>query len=145
MDANRVGSRARNAMVLAAVLMFVFSVGIAAAYGTQNHSVNGITHGCPFDPGCTSGGAAGDYNRNGYNLKYPYALLDYSYVAVYDAETGSFKTSQSCGNCIRVDAYWDTNPKRECEFKTYHYVDDTSYSLNGHYHWTSYATSSSGC
>lgn len=131
--------------MLATVFGFIFSIGFASAYGTQNHSVNGVTHGCPFDPGCTTGGAAGDYNRNGYNLKYPYANVDWSYVAIYNAETGSFKKSQSCSNCIRVDANWDTNPSLECDFKSYHRVDDTSYPLNGHFHWTSYATSSTGC
>lgn len=132
--------------VLAAALV---SFGAAYALGTQNHTISGVRHGCPYDNGCT--GATnyyGDYVRNGYNRCEPFASgctgdsdMDTSYSAVYYAPTSGFRTSNSCNNCQRLDVYYDTNPAAECYYRTTH--SGTGPSLSSHSHYTESAGTAS--
>lgn len=104
----------------------------AYAYGVQNHVVNGIAHGCPFDPGCTgSTNYAGDYNRRGYNQRSP--AMSYSRVQTFTAG-GSLVRTGACYNCISVYTSYDTNPTWECKYFTSHYA--TGPTLNAHTHYT---------
>lgn len=130
------------AALAVSILVGMSFVGGVLAYGTQNHTSNGVTHGCPFDPGCAT--SPGDYNRHGYDLN-TVAAVDYMYVSIWNAETNTFKISKDCSNCFRVDVQWDTNPKLECDFKTFHDTVDPVYNLNGHWHWTASATGPNGC
>lgn len=115
--------------------------GVSYAYGTQNHTLSGVRHGCPFDNGCT--GATnyyGDYIRNGYNNCYPTSGgcagdndMDTSYTAIYYRTSGTASTSNGCNNCGRVDVYWDTNPAAECYYRTTHSSNGPALSSHSHY------------
>lgn len=133
----------RVGLVLTALsAIFAGSFGIAYALGIQSHTVSGVKHGCPFDPGCTGPtNYYGDYNRQGYNLCDPFPSgcgadndMDSSTVNIYYAPTGGFRAGNSCSNCQRVDANYDTNPAAECYYRTTHSV--TGPSLNSHSHYT---------
>lgn len=120
--------------------------GVAYAYGIQEHTVNGYEHGCSeyFDIGCA--GATdkdGDYNKTGRTDAPDSAYLN---LEVWDAQYNTFKTRTHCSACSIANVNWDTNPRWECDFKTWHVaVDGSVTELNGHWHWTEAATSASGC
>jgi len=68
--------------------------------------------------------------------------MDYSYTAVYYEPWNSFRASNSCTNCYRVDVYYDTNPTAECYHSTTH--DASGPNLASHRHYTESA-GTSGC
>ncbi len=119
----------------------------AYAYGIQRHTVSSFFHGCNADPGCYgSTNRAGDYNKEGITWQDSRVLKDYFYTGVWSAETGGLRVHLDCSNCWIIGTAYDTNPKWECDFKTWHVVVNNSVTiLNGHWHWTEAATSSSGC
>lgn len=128
-------------LILVTVTLFAGSFGVAHALGTQNHTTNGVRHGCPYDNGCT--GATnyyGDYVRNGYNRCEPFPSgctgdsdMDSSSASVYYKTTANFRASNSCSNCQRLDVYYDTNPAAECYYLTRHTVSGPSLSAHNHY------------
>ncbi|MCA1708181.1 MAG: hypothetical protein LC808_34855, partial [Actinobacteria bacterium] len=83
----------------------------------------------------------GDYVRNGYNRcgdPYPSACsgdsdMDSSWVGIYYRTTSNFRASNSCSNCRRVDAYYDTNPAAECYYLTRHSSSGPTVSSHNHY------------
>lgn len=131
----------RRLLIMSSVLVFtaIASFGIAYALGTQNHTVNSVRHGCPYDNGCT--GATnyyGDYNRHGYSRCNPSCPgdsdMDSASVNIYYAPTGGWRAGNSCSNCLRVDTYYDTNPAAECYYRTRHSASGPT--LNAHNHYT---------
>ncbi len=132
--------RAVQISVLAS-LMLVGSFGVAYAYGIQNHTSNSITHGCPFDDGCTgASNEAGDYVRHGYNrCADPYPAcpndgdMNFSRVRVKLISTDDIVAGNNCYNCGRVDVEYDTNPKKECKFLTSHYAENPDLNVHDHY------------
>lgn len=138
----------RRVLSAVAVALLLTSVAATAyAYGIQRHTVNTFYHGCNADPGCYgSTNKAGDYNKEGVTWQESRVLKDYFYTGVWDAQYGSRKVDEQCFNCWYIDTAWDTNPRWECDFKTWHVVVENGVDvLNGHWHWTEAATSSSGC
>jgi hypothetical protein len=97
-------------------------------------------------PGCNgSTNKAGDYNKEGQTWHGSRAIQQSMNTQVWDAQYSSQKVNKSCSNCWYIDIAHDTNPRWECDFKTWHSVWNGSQVLNGHFHWTEAATSSSGC
>lgn len=136
--------RVSTAVVLALALS---GIAVAAyAYGIQWHTVNSFHHGCNADPGCYgSTNKAGDYNKEGQTWHGSRAIQQSINMQVWDAQFSSQKVNSSCSNCWYKDIAYDTNPRWECDFKTWHSVWNGSQVLNGHFHWTEAATSSAGC
>lgn len=136
---------ARRAIASAAVL-FLVVFGLAFAYGTQFHTVNGVYHGCRgVDPGCT-GSAAGDYYRTGFTQGSNGATLSKPWVSIIKISDGGQRSYGWCSSCNQVTAGWDTNPYYECDYRTLHVVpSDTGTKLNAHSHYTAAATGTGGC
>lgn len=131
----------RQSVVMVSVTVALALVG-AAAYGEgiQNHTSNGITHGCPFDPGCTGTSASaekGDFNKHGYNRCSSCGSdkdMDYSLQRIRRISDQSIKAKKACYNCQRSDVEFDTNPTKECKFQSGHYAEGPA--LNRHAHYT---------
>jgi hypothetical protein len=122
-----------RAVLGVALVLVTFTA--AFAQGIQNHTTNGITHGCPYDPGCTNTSPT-DYVRHGYNLC-SYCPNDndmnFSRIRIVRISTGVVNKTTSCNNCFRLDNEYDTNPVRECKFLTRHYVEGPNLSQHDHY------------
>jgi hypothetical protein len=125
--------------IMAVMLASIY--GVAYALGVQSHTVNAVTHGCPFDPGCTGpNNNAGDYNKRGYNrCADPFPAcpgdhdMNFSRTRVRLISNDVLKATSSCNNCIRVDVQYDTNPTWECKFETDHYSEGPALSLHDHF------------
>ncbi len=111
---------------------------IAYAQGSQSHTSNGVTHGCPFDAGCVSGD---DNNRVGYNLKLTYGHLVGSKIGIYRDPSGDggrypqdLDAIGTSDNLRLLEVEYDTNPYDECSWATYHY--NNTPSMNFNWHWT---------
>lgn len=114
-------------------IMFAFAATFSTAYGygIQNHTVNGIQHGCN-DSGCFgSTNYAGDYNKEGFNL-FMGGLMNGSWVSVHDY-AGNQYSFDLCSGCTYASAFYDSNPYWECAYKTLHGVDSPFLNYNDHY------------
>lgn len=136
----------RARLLVFALIVFVVTFGVAYAYGTQAHTVNGVYHGChPSDYGCT-GSAAGDYYRTGFTAGWNGANLSKPWVSIIKISDGGQRSYGWCSYCNTVSAGWDTNPYYECDYRTLHVVpSDTGSKLNSHSHYTAAATGTWGC
>lgn len=121
------------AVLVMALVLATFTA--AYSLGIQNHTTNGIRHGCPFDAGCTGTGV-GDYVRWGYNLCDFCGGdndMDFSRVRIVRISSGAVQKTNTCNNCGRLDNMFDTNPVKECKFLTRHYVEGPNLSQHDHY------------
>lgn len=122
-------------VVLLLVSFFVGSAAASYAYGVQNHAVNNVRHGCPYDNGCT--GATnynGDYNRHGYTRTDNGGGAAYLRANIYYIPNGGYRAGNACYGCLRTDTTYDTNPASECKYRTLHVA--TNPNLNEHNHYT---------
>lgn len=131
---------ATDAVMTLALIFFAAMYGVAYAYGTQYHTVNGVQHGCwasDDDYGCAqTSPSQTDYNKEGYNVCNDCdgdGDMDYSRVRIVSVAKGAELTAYICYNCTYRSAYYDTNPNYECKYKTRHYTTGPYLGTNDHY------------
>ncbi|CCF84436.1 exported hypothetical protein [Nitrolancea hollandica Lb] len=116
---------------LTVIALSLVSFASAYAYGIQYHTVNGISHGCPGDPGCYgSSNFAGDYYRQGVDSSG--TIANHLWVSVNDSG-GSQTAYNQCWNCSYAPVGYDTNPSWECKFTTLHGAEGPDLAYHLHY------------
>lgn len=130
--------RGRTRWILVVVVTLLALIGLerVAALGVQDHQVNGVWHGCPFDVGCADGSRPGNFNRIGRN--YRGGGMSYSWVSIHtvdDVFAGVYRVlgRSYCYNCARGAVEYDTGRSWECKYATRHRVEN---AFGGHYMYT---------
>jgi len=106
---------------LAGVLLLLVQVGTTYALSTGYHTVSGIRHGCPSDPGCVG---TEDNIRHGYSRAIDGTpRMSGATVSIHRASDRSRVAKQTCSYCRRLDVKKTLQSMdRECKYVTFHYV-----------------------